>query len=288
MSESEPGREGPPITQGELRPVFDAVRQYGQTHPGVLEQIWYEASPQRVVALLGGADVAIHETGLRALVSVPGHLEVKRSLWPQGHLEHIREEIMQSTRASISGVGLGKGVLVVRLWADQLDVAASLHQRFGGAVVLTVGYLPYPDIESSKTADFGFNREQADLAALPDEVSLSLDDDIEIRSGSHVHSELTIRNDSTLDLVAGKLVPSIADLTSGHVVGGYEGAISMEMRRYEVPAGASKDVPILIGTASTRSDLGYAVPPGLWAIRALLQLGGRRFQRMVPIEVLPQ
>jgi hypothetical protein len=242
-----------------------------------------------VVALLGGADVAIHETALRALVSVPGHLEIKHSQWPRGHLEHIREEIMHSTQASMSGVGLGKGVLVVRLWADQLDVAASLHQRFGSAVALTVGYLPYPDIESSKTADFGLiNREQADLAALPDEISLSLDDDIEIRSGSHVHSELRIRNDSTLDLVAGKLVPSIADLTGGLLVGGYEGAITMEMRRYEVPGGASKEVPILIGTASTRSDLGYAVPPGPWAIRVLLQLGGGGFQRMVPIEVLPQ
>jgi hypothetical protein len=247
-----------------------------------------QASPQRVVALLGGSDVAMHETALRALVSLPSHLEIKHSQWPRGHLEHIRDEIMQSTQASISGVGLGRGVLVVRLWADQVDVAASLHQRFGGAVVLTVGYLPYPDIESRKTADFGSDREQPDLAALPDEVFLSLDDDIEIRSGSHVHSELTIRNHGTLDLVAGKLVPSIADLTSGLVVGGYEGAITMEGRRYEVPAGASKEVPVLIGTASTRSDLGYAVPPGPWAIRVPLQLGGGDFQRVVPIEVLPQ
>jgi hypothetical protein len=43
MSDSEPGSEGPPITQSELRPVFEAVRQYGETHPGVLQQIWYEA-----------------------------------------------------------------------------------------------------------------------------------------------------------------------------------------------------------------------------------------------------
>jgi hypothetical protein len=159
--------------------------------------------------------------------------------------------------------------------------------RYGSAVVLTVGNFPFPDIESGKTRSFGSNREQTDRAALPDEVSLSLETGSGIRTGSHVSSKLTIHNGSTLELVAGKLVPPIVDLANGRVVGGYEGAVTMELRRYLVPAGTSKDVPILIGTASTRTDLAYAVPPGPWALRVHFQLGDGEFQRILPIEVLP-
>ena len=67
--------------------------------------------------------------------------------WPPSHLQRIREEIMESAQDAISGIGEGRGVLGVRLWADQLEVAASLYERYGDAVVLTVGYFPYPDIE---------------------------------------------------------------------------------------------------------------------------------------------
>ena len=286
MNESESRQDGLSMAQGELRPVVEATRQYGATHPGAVEQIWFEDSPQRVVVLVGRDDVETHMTALRALVAAPEHVELKRSPWPAGHLERIREEIMESTRGSINEIGQGKGILDIGLWADQVELAASLHQRYGEAVVITVGYFPYPDIESGRAAAVASNQEPADLAALPHEVSLTLEEGIEIRSGSHVSSQLTIRNESTLDLVAGKLLPSVVDPTTGRVVGGYEGAITLELRRYHVPAGASQAIPVLIGTASTRPELGYAVPPGPWAIRMLLQLGDGGFQCMLPIDVL--
>jgi hypothetical protein len=276
------------MAQSELRPVVEVVRQYGETNPGVIEQIWFEHSPQRVVALLAGNDLITHESALRALVSVPQHIEVKQSPWPPGHLERIREEIMETARDSMKEIGLGKGFLAVGLWADQADVAASLHRRYGQAVVLTVGYLPYPEIEVGNAAGGLSHQEIRELPALPEEeVSLSLEEDIVIRSGSHVSSTLSIRNESSFELVAGKLIPPIVDPTSGRVVGGYEGAITMELRRYEVPAGALQELPILIGTASSRPELGWAVPPGDWAIRIPFQLGDEGFQRTLSIQVVP-
>jgi hypothetical protein len=215
------------------------------------------------------------------LVGFPEHLEIKHSQWPIVHLDRIREEIVESVQGAISSIGLGKGVLGVRRWADQSDIAESLHERYGPALVLTVGHFPYPDIGSGNNRYLDVGREQPDWASLPDEIFLSLEENIEIRSGSHVNSQLMIRNESTMEIVALKLMPPIVDLASSRVVGGYEGAIAMEQRRSQVPAGASKEVPILIGTASTRTDLGYAVPPGLWAI------GDGGFQRNVPIEILP-
>ncbi len=153
--------------------------------------------------------------------------------------------------------------------------------------MLTVGYLPFPQNDARRGADFVPSQEPPDLASLPEEVSLSLEEGLEIRSGSHVRSTLTIRNESTFDLVVGKLVPPVVDPTSEVVIGGYEGAITMELRRYHVPAGDSKELAILIGTASTRPDVGWAVPPGRWAVRMLVRFGGEGAQRMVPIEVVP-
>jgi hypothetical protein len=206
---------------------------------------------------------------------------------PPAHPEQIRDEIMASFRTSVSGLGLCNGVVGVRIWADQVGVAATLHQRYGDAVSIVVGYLPYPDIESGDADLLAARNRSHETATLSDEVSLSLEKGIEIRSGSHLRSQLTIRNESSIELLAGKLVPTVVDPSNGRTVGGYEGAITMEMRRYEVPAGTMKGVPIIIGTASTRPELGWAVPPGLWAIRVLLQLGDRGFQRLVPILVAP-
>jgi hypothetical protein len=287
MSKYPSRQQSPSITRRQLRPVMEAVRQYGKAHPGVLEETWYDGAPQRVVALLAGDDMATHEKILRALVSSPDFLEIRHSEWPQGHLERLRLEITDFAQDSISSMELGKGVLGVNLRGGQVEVAASLHERYGDAVVITVGAFPYPRIESGDASIFDSNRELPDWAPLPDEVSVSLEKGIEIRSGSHVRSTLTIRNETMLEVVTDQRIAPIVDPTSGLVVGRYNGVLTMEWRRDRIPAGESKEVPILIGTASTQRDLGYSVPPGSWAIRVYLHLGHRRFQRDIPIAVLP-
>jgi hypothetical protein len=118
-------------------------------------------------------------------------------------------------------------------------------------------------------------------------VTLSIEGGTEVRSGAHLSSVLAIINATTTDLVVGKLIPPVVDPSNGRVVGGYEGAITLELRRDTVPAGTSKEVPILIGTASLDPALGYAVPPGEWALRILLELGDEHFQGLITIMVVP-
>ncbi|HTU36421.1 MAG TPA: hypothetical protein VMF35_00300 [Acidimicrobiales bacterium] len=286
MSDADPRREGLSLAGGELRPLLEAVRLYGDAHPGVIQQIWFEHMPDRVVALIGGGDVEAHEGALRALASVPEHLDVKRSAWPDGYLDQVRTEIWGRLQGSLSGIGQGKGVLHVHLWADQIDVAANLRKRFGAAVELEVGNFPYPDIASGDR-HLAADQEPPALPALPDLVTLTISSGTEIRSGSHVYSRLMIENDTTSDLVAGKLLPPVVDPASGQVVGCYEGAITLERRLDRVPAGTSREVQIIIGTASTRPEVGYAVPPGHWALRLSFELGGNAFQRLIPLTVVP-
>ncbi len=207
--------------------------------------------------------------------------------WREGSPEGLREEIATSARHSFSRLGVRNGVVDVHLWADQVEVAALLLQRYGDRVAIQVGHFPYPEIGTG-TVISPHHEESAVLPELPEEVFLSLAEDLKVRSGSHIHSALKVQNESAAELVAGKLIPPVADPSSGRVVGGYEGAITMEMRRYVVAPEANSTVPILIGTASSQAELGWAIPAGRWAIRVVLQLAERRLQRLLPIEILPR
>jgi hypothetical protein len=71
MSEQMSSGEDSSVTQDELRPVIEAVRQYGEAHPGILEQIWFEGPPHRVVALLAADDVTNPRTGTPWVGRIP-------------------------------------------------------------------------------------------------------------------------------------------------------------------------------------------------------------------------
>jgi hypothetical protein len=51
------------------------------------------------------------------------------------------------------------------------------------------------------------------------------------------------------------------------------GAQIMPLKIFRVTPGGTTSIPLLIGTASSRPQLGYAVPPGEWGIQVTLTLG---------------
>jgi hypothetical protein len=52
-----------------------------------------------------------------------------------------------------------------------------------------------------------------------------------------------------------------------------------------IPAGGSLSVLFLIGTSSLDATLGYAIPPGQWAIDEVLELEDRGRVRTVPMPI---
>lgn len=94
--------------------------------------------------------------------------------------------------------------------------------------------------------------------------------------------ELTIRTNGTL-------TARVLDPTSGEIVGGFTGAQTMPGVLIALVTGETASVPLLVGTTSLVPALGYAIPPGHWAIDAVLDLGdeGRYVTPKLPITVLP-
>jgi hypothetical protein len=73
----------------------------------------------------------------------------------------------------------------------------------------------------------------------------------------------------------GNITAIVVDPATDRVIGGYSGPQTLALVTYPVKPGGTTRIPLLVGTDSYAADLGYAVPPGNWAIRATIELGDR-------------
>src|SRR5262245_56503464 len=159
-------------------------------------------------------------------------------------------------------------------WAVLL--AAELDDQFGDDVDLTVGALAYPPSRPQAQPPRGWRLEQTAELLDPDRAIVELDGPASVRSGYTLRHGLLLRNLSSGDLQVptnGQITAVVVDPDTGHVVGGFAGAQTLPLVIFEIGAGRTRRIPLLIGTASFVPELGYAVPPGRWGVQATLSLG---------------
>jgi len=183
--------------------------------------------------------------------------------------------------------------LTLAAWATEL--AESVRSRFGSEVAVTVGALSFPDrtFLSAGGGDVVVHRPPENLPRLSsEEVAVSLEGELSVRSGFDVMSEMQLRNLGARELTIRtnrNLTARVLDPTTLEVVGGFTGAQALPGRNFHAAPGEMIVIPLLVGTTSLVPALGYAIPPGNWAIDAVLDLGngGRYVTATVPITVLP-
>jgi hypothetical protein len=83
----------------------------------------------------------------------------------------------------------------------------------------------------------------------------------------------------------GQVTARVVDTRTRRGVGGYSGAQTLPLVLFRVPAGESAEIPLLVGTASVDPALGYAVPPGQWAIEVTLGIVDRGNFRAPPLPI---
>jgi hypothetical protein len=167
-------------------------------------------------------------------------------------------------------------------WAT--DVAHDLHTRFGSDVQLMVGALRYPERVLPAPPAPGPQVPGLD----PAQISVTLDGPLQVRTGEMAHHGLLVRNLGARDVVigtTGELIAEVVDPATGQVVGGYPGAVRLMLATFTVAPGAAERVPLLVATASLVPDLGYAVPPGEWAVQATLDPATGQPVRTPPLPV---
>jgi hypothetical protein len=273
------------LTHSKLRGDIQLVRNYGEAHPDAWVDLWFENEPSvHIVALFVGDDVDEHESALRTLLDHPESLVVRRSeRYSRTYLEDVKSEVQRLATTTEKGAftswGIGRGRLNVSVRSGRQDLAQQLLESFGDAVELRVGFLRYPDPALSDTDSPRRSTPVLEqLLLLPPEVTVSIDDGLEVRSGEHLRSTLHVANDGSDEITImtnGNITARIVDPKTGDVVGAYEFAQTAMGRPFRVPPHGSVDVPLLVGSASTKARLGYSVPPGHWSIDVSLNLVGR-------------
>ena len=197
--------------------------------------------------------------------------------------------------------------IMLRAWAA--DVAERLDARFGNDVLLTVGFLPYPAERSLDPLGADRSPPSASREPLLEESEAEVRGGAEpfvVRSGYDLESELLVTNRGPAPLVIenpGAQLGCVLDPATGEVVGDSDRAhawagiapwvraVPPDKRpplvRFTALPGEAVTIPLLVGTASYRRSLGYAVPPGEWAVEVVLDLGTHRRRRapLLPLHV---
>jgi hypothetical protein len=285
------------LEQSKLRGDVEVVRRYGEAHPDAWVEVRYENEPTvRIVALFAGGKLDLHRDALRRLVPHPDQLEVRSSSWPLGRLEEIRAEIHEMATSSepslFQGWGTGGGKVSVRLRADGDRLAAQLQEKYGDAVDLTVGFLHFPDCgfpDSTEPAFASSARPRPEL--LPEQLHVITDEDLEVSSGANLRSTICLINEGSTDVVVstnGQLTALVIDPNTNEPVGSYAGAQTLSLVRFTAPTARSVEIPLLVGTASADPRLGYAIPPGRWAVEIPIALGdGKLFRApLLPLSIV--
>jgi hypothetical protein len=108
----------------------------------------------------------------------------------------------------------------------------------------------------------------------PQQAEVRLDCPAIVQSGATLRHGLLVRNLTSRVLpiaTNGNVTAVVLDPQTRQVVGGFAGA-QMPLIMFRVAPGNTERIPLLIGTASFRPDLGYTVPPGSWGIQVPLDL----------------
>ncbi len=159
-------------------------------------------------------------------------------------------------------------------WAA--DVAEQLHQRYGADVELKLGALCYPDrrYPQHMAVQEAERRKSTPVPRIDEtEISVALDGPVSVRSGYTTTCRSLVGNltaDELTFVMGPLLVADVVDPGTGDIVGGYSGLMDLMRGGFAVPSGGTTPVPLLVATDSFDPDLGYAVPPGEWAIQVTL------------------
>ncbi|HTQ80440.1 MAG TPA: hypothetical protein VMM92_10625 [Thermoanaerobaculia bacterium] len=275
------------LIQSALRGDFELIAGYGEEYPGAWAGAWFDNEPTvRIVAAFTG-DVVRHDAALRPQLRYPCRLVVEGRQHSLSDLRRIRGEIertleqraAQTGRGILTSIGDGRGVICVALRADQENLASELATRYGSAVELRVGAFSFPGRQRS-------HPRPPDGLALEEQTFDGLEMSVEagqkvLEAGDDGHGRLVLRNSGSErigPLGSGQPLSGSLLNTSLETVGGYSGWIAGTGLVVDLAPGRSASIPVIYGTASTREDLGYVLPPGTYWLKVRMRfrhgLGG--------------
>jgi len=265
------GENGPiPQDQERLRPDVEAINAYGAEHPDDFASVRYENTP-RVRIVVGFTDhLDEHCAALRALLAYPDEFELIAQPRTATDVERIQQEIVDAAGPRMRSVGIGAGTIHVALRADGEALAERIQAQYGDVVEIQVGLQAYP--RGRQPAVDCAERVGQMVVGSPFAATLHLETPT-VRSGEDFKGTATVRNrtDVPVDFESGDPMTALVYRRgTDQVVGVYDGGIGGTGLGARLLPGETIDVSIVGGTASCLAELGFALPPGEYDVRAAI------------------
>jgi hypothetical protein len=272
------GGEDGPIAQEQNRLTNDAeaAQEYGAAHADEFASLRFENGPRVRIVVAFTGHLAVHCAALRELLAFPEEFELVLEDRTEADLLEIQQEIVERARPFLVSASSGgaSGVIEVGLRANGEGMARQIVEQYGDAVHITVGLLSYPDraradgLTTCGPAE-GTLRQDAPLRG-----TLVLES-INVASGADFNAKVRVANVGVNDFDFQSGSPATALVFApggGEAIGTFAGGIAgVGIGRVLRPRD-SIDIDVLGGTASCDPALGYALPPGLYDVRAVIDV----------------
>lgn len=268
------------VGQDELFGDVERLVAYGEQHQEVWGGFRFEnGCPVRLVVSVT-EDLAVHEEALRALVDHPEQLAVEQAERTQDDLRRIQDEVVAEAGDHFVGAGQRAGIVRLELRADGLEVARRLHQRYGDALEITVGTMPFPPGEGVGAG--GASASGCGSVAPPGGgppglvVRLELERS-EVPAGDDFAGTAVVANegDDDISIESGQpLTATVVRRGESQVVGIFVGAIAGTGLTLGLMPGEEVEIAVLGGTASCDPDAEPALAPGEYDVVVALPLDG--------------
>ena len=272
------GAENGPVAQeqGRLRGDADAAQGYGAAHADEFASLRFENGPRVRIIVAFTGHIAEHCVALRELLAFPDEFEIILEERTEADLLKIQQEIVGLARPFLQSAGSGgaTGVIDVALRANGEAMARQIVERYGDAVHLTVGLLSYPD----RTRPDGLTTCGPAMATLrvdtPLRATLILESST-VSSGADFKAKVRVANRGAkdFDFQSGSPATALAFAPGGsEAIGTFTGGIGGVGAGQVLGPLDAIDIDVLGGTASCDPALGYALPPGLYGARAVVDV----------------
>jgi hypothetical protein len=272
------GTENGPVAreQGRLNRDAEAAQAYGAAHPDEFASLRYENGPRVRLVIAFTGNISEHCAALRELLAFPEEFELVLEKRTEQDRLAIQQEIVQRAGPFLVSAASGgaTGVVEVALRANGEGMARQIVEQYGDAVHVTVGLLSYPD------------RARADRGTTcgPDPGTLRLDTPLRgtlvlesssVSSGADFDAKVRVANRGTtdFDFQSGATATALIFAPGGNeAIGTFTGGRDLVGLSQVLGPGESVDIDVLGGTASCDPALGYALPPGPYEVRAVIDV----------------
>ncbi|TAK00486.1 MAG: hypothetical protein EPO36_08535 [Chloroflexota bacterium] len=270
------GTEDGPLAreQSRLSDDVEAAVAYGAEHADEYASIRFENGPRVRIVIAFTGHIAEHCAALRELLEFSEEFEIILRERTEADLLAMQQEIVDLARPFLLSAGSGgvEGVIQVSLRANGEEMARHLVERYGDAIHVTVGVLSFPD----RTRPDGLTTCSPTLGSLRRDTPLRATlvvDAAPVASGADFTATVRVANlgISDFDFQSGSPATAVVYLPGKvDAIGTYAGGIAGVGAGKVLGPLESIDIDVVGGTASCDPALGYALPPGSYEVRAVV------------------